>query len=190
MRLTQKAHAIISAVIRAGDIAVDATAGNGHDTVFLAHTVGAGGQVCSFDLQSDALQATQRLLAEHGEELARRVTLINACHSQLARHLPADLQGQVACVMFNLGYLPGGDHSVTTRSSTTLPAIAQATRLLRPGGVISILGYTAHNGGQQEVDAVLAWMLTPEGRRAVWQEIDRNDCKPGAPRLFIGRYNG
>lgn len=162
-RLTALAHARLAAHLRAGDRAVDATAGNGHDTVFLAEQVGAGGRVWAFDIQRQALEATQRRLRDRG--LEGRVSLVSAGHETLAEHLPRHARGGLAAVMFNLGYLPGGDHRLVTRPETTQAALSAAWRLLAPGGLISLMVYRGHAGGREEYLALQDWCrrqgLTP-----------------------------
>ena len=153
--LTQLAHELLAERLQPGDIAIDATAGNGHDTLFLAHRVGQTGEVHAYDIQAEALQATRRRLDEAG--CAGRVQLHPASHSRLLHTLPADYRGRVAAVVFNLGYLPGGDRHTTTQSDSTLAALEQALALLRPGGVLSILAYRGHPGGREEARAVADW---------------------------------
>jgi len=136
-------------------VAVDATVGNGHDTVVLARAIGEEGRVFGFDVQPDALDATRDRLASEG--LIDRVTLIEAGHETMERHLPAAAHGTVDAVMFNLGYLPGSDSPLTTTPATTRPALDAALRLLRPGGVATVVVYTGHEGGEEEAAAVDAW---------------------------------
>jgi len=153
--LTALAHQRLAAVLAAGDIAIDATTGNGHDTLFLTRQIAPDGQVHAFDIQPQALEATQERLAQAG--LAERVTLHLAGHERMREHLPAELAGRVAAVTFNLGYLPGGDHGLVTRPDTTLAALVQASALLRPGGLLSVLVYRGHAGGREEAEAVAGW---------------------------------
>jgi predicted methyltransferase len=154
--LTQLAQQRIAAVVRDGDYAVDATVGNGHDTLFLARQVGSSGHVWGFDLQAAALDATRHRLMEHG--LSERVTLIRDGHQHLAKHLPAAARGQLAAAMFNLGYLPGSDKRITTAPESTLTALGAARDQLRRGGLLSVLAYRGHCGGQEEADAVQRWL--------------------------------
>ena len=153
--LVRQAHAALSALLKEGDIAIDATVGNGHDTLFLARAVGPTGKVYGFDIQAQALDtAYQRLQAEG---LADRVSLYHAGHEAMAAALPDTLPGRVMGVMFNLGYLPGGDKGRTTAIATTLTALEQARSFLAPGGAISVLAYTGHPGGREEAEAVKRW---------------------------------
>lgn len=152
------AHELVKARARPGDAAVDATAGNGVDTLFLARTVGSAGTVHAFDIQQAALDATrERLMRELPEEGQASVQLHLASHDRMKELVPGLLHGQVAAVMFNLGYLPGADHSVITTPGTTLPALESALSLLRPGGVLTVAVYPGHEGGRAEADSVDAW---------------------------------
>jgi predicted O-methyltransferase YrrM len=149
------AHRLATTALSAGATAVDATVGNGHDAVVLARAVGPEGQVFGFDVQAEAIAATRRRLA--ADNLSSRVHLFRAGHEALAAHVPDRQHGRVGAVMFNLGYLPGGDSSLTTRPKTTIPALDAAVRLLRPGGVLTVVLYSGHEGGPEEVEAVQDW---------------------------------
>jgi len=150
--LTQLAQTRLAAVIHAGDYALDATVGNGHDTLFLAEQVGDTGHVWGLDVQPGALTNAHDLLA--GKGLSERVSLIKGGHQHLNEQLPEAARGRLATVMFNLGYLPGSDRRVSTRPETTLPALDAALANLRPGGMLSVLAYRGHPGGQDEATAV------------------------------------
>lgn len=163
MRLTALAHQYLSGTIRCGDLAIDATMGNGHDTCFLAHQVGANGQVIAFDVQQAALEATRERLAGMG--LLQRVRLLHASHEELSAHLPAGACGDVACATFNLGYLPGSDKLVTTKPSTTIRALGQALDALRVGGLATVLVYVGHQNGAQEYEVVQGWLAKKIGRK-------------------------
>ena len=151
------AHKLAAERIAPGDPAVDATVGGGNDTLLLARSVGRGGIVYGFDIQEEALERARRKLAAEGEALHERVELILADHSQMAERLPGQLRGKLAAVMFNLGYLPGGDPAVITLPPTTLKALATAAEWLKPGGVLTVVVYPGHPGGREEADAVEAW---------------------------------
>ncbi len=142
-RLTELAQAAVSEVVRAGDVAVDATAGNGYDTAFLADAVGPDGRVFAIDTQQAAIRATRRRLGARGT--ADRVTLVEDCHSRLALTLPATLELNAA--MFNLGYLPGSDKAVVTQPASTLAALETCCDRLAERGVITVLAYRGHSGG-------------------------------------------
>jgi predicted methyltransferase len=165
-RATEIAHDWLRGRISPGDLAIDATAGNGCDTLFLARQVGAAGRVYAFDIQPAALAATRHLLA--AEDLLDRAVLLPAGHEQMARELPG-LTGTVRAIMFNLGYLPGGDKSVITLPGTTLAGLAAALCMLAPGGLITLVCYPGHPGGAAEADSVLDYcrQLDPGIYRAI-----------------------
>ncbi len=135
-------------VLHKGCVAVDATAGNGYDTLFLANLVGEKGRVYAFDIQQSALDVTARRLTQFG--LDNNVQLIHDGHEKMDLYI----NSPVDAFMFNLGYLPGGDHDKITRSPTTTRALQIALNLLKPGGRISLVVYTGHSGAGEESRAV------------------------------------
>lgn len=149
------AHCLVKRALEPGDVAVDATVGNGHDTLVLAQTVGTNGQVYGFDVQAEAIDQARDRLTSAG--VYDHVDLLKTGHEAMGRHLPSVHHGKVGAVMFNLGYLPGSTSSLTTSPETTLPALNDALELLRPGGVVTIVVYTGHEGGAEEAAAVDAW---------------------------------
>jgi len=153
--LTQQVQNELCQYLFEGSIAIDATAGNGHDTVFLAEKIGDAGHVFAFDIQHQAIENTLMRLQEL--KLEQRVTLIEDSHEQLQNHIPASDQGLMAVIMFNLGYLPGSDKNCITRTASTLRALNQAITLLGPNSALSIMLYPGHEGGEEETNAVLNW---------------------------------
>lgn len=150
------AHKLVAERMQRGESAIDATAGNGVDTLFLARLAGPKGAVHAFDVQREALTLTAARLAASAEPLAD-VQLHLRSHAEMAEALPEPLHGKVAAIMFNLGYLPGQDQTVITRADSTVAALNAALRLLRRGGVVTIVLYTGHPGGDAEAAAVEAW---------------------------------
>jgi predicted methyltransferase len=144
-------HLVMRHFVRPGDTAVDATCGNGQDTLLLAGLVGSNGTVWAFDIQREAIRATAERLDSCG--MSEQVRLIHAGHETLAEQVPAP----VAAVVFNLGYCPGGDRSIITRPETTVSALEQARKLLAPGGILAITVYPGHNGGENEARVIGEW---------------------------------
>lgn len=140
---------LVKEALREGDLAIDATSGNGHDTAFLAECVGANGRVIAFDIQAEAIRHARMHVGECG--FAGRVEFHQESHTNITAHATP---GTVAVVMFNLGYLPGGDHAIATDCSETLIAIDQAAAVLKPDGLISIVCYPGHAAGTGEAEAV------------------------------------
>ena len=156
--LTQQAQHHLMPCIKEGDTVIDATCGNGHDTLFLAQQVGANGHVLAFDIQQQALENTRQRLAEH--QCLAQAQLIKDSHANLQQHLPSSAHGKVSCVMFNLGYLPGADKSCITQTHSTLQALRQALKVVCPQAMVSIMLYPGHQGGDDEASAVMHWLDT------------------------------
>ena len=143
------ARELIARCVSPGDVVVDATAGNGHDTLFLAELVGEEGKVYAFDIQDQAISETTRRLAD--AHLLSRVHLICSGHENMAFYV----KEKISAVMFNLGYLPGKNHKLVTRAETTLTAIKTSLEKLNPGGVITLVLYSGHTGGKEEKNAII-----------------------------------
>lgn len=161
---------ILRQALRPGDLAVDATLGNGRDAVWLAESVGPTGTVFCFDIQEVAMRRARERLSAAG--LLERVQIFQAGHERLAEHLPPESQGRVRAATFNLGFLPGSDRRVITRPETTLAALTSLLPFMASGGIVSIAVYTGHPGGQAEGEAIAAWSeaLAPTTWRAVRYE--------------------
>lgn len=152
-KITEIDKEIVSAVIENGSIAVDATCGNGNDTLHLAREVGEEGKVFSFDVQKEAILKTERLLKEY--DLKHRVVLLNEDHSKLEVSVPP----RISAVMFNLGYLPGSDKKVVTKPQNTLKALELSLKLLKNGGIITCVIYQGHEMGKLEASELEKFCL-------------------------------
>lgn len=135
--------------LKPGTRVLDATAGNGHDTLFLARLVGPEGHVYAMDVQEAAVEETRRRLREAGVPEAG-FTVLHAGHERMDELLPAEAHGGLAGIMFNLGYLPGSDKTVITLTATTVRAVEAALRMLAPGGLLTVAIYPGHEGGAEE----------------------------------------
>ncbi len=137
---------------------IDATMGGGGDTQALCEMVGADGHVYAFDIQPDAVERTRTRLIQ--ANFIERAELICASHARMAEFV----HEEVDAVVFNLGWLPGGDKSVTTLTDTTLIAVNAALSLLKRGGVMTICAYPGHSEGARERDALIDWAEMLDGR--------------------------
>jgi hypothetical protein len=151
------AHSYWKEIVQPGDIVIDGTCGNGHDTLILCQLAlsNGAGLVFAFDIQACAIANTKQLLSEKlFPEQFQRVTFINASH----QNMPENLQpNAVKLLAYNLGYLPGGDKTLTTQSSGTIASLMAAEALIMPGGIISITCYPGHPAGQIEEEALLQY---------------------------------
>ena len=130
--------------LKEGDVAVDFTMGNGHDTEFLSKTVGEAGHVYAFDIQEAALISTAKNLENAG--CVKNYTLIHDSHHNVKNYVDRPIKAG----MFNLGYLPGSDKTVTTMRATTLPAIEAAIDLMDRDAIILVAVYPGHKEGEEE----------------------------------------
>lgn len=147
---TQTALLFLSQYLHPGETAVDATCGNGHDTVALAK-MGAK-RIYGFDLQQQALDTTKEALIREGL-YSDAIHLILDGHENMRQYIKEPVQA----VVFNLGYLPSSSKEIVTRKETTLKAVSQALMLLKQGGLLCITMYSGHPGGEEEKKAVLSF---------------------------------
>ena len=143
-RPLEMAHDFLAQVITQEDIVVDATMGNGHDTLFLAKLAK---QVYAFDIQEQALEKTSQRLEEAG---LTNVELLLQGHETVDQFVK-----EAKAAIFNLGYLPSADKSIITQPQTTLDALDKLCHMLVKGGRIAIMIYYGHEGGDIERDAVM-----------------------------------
>ncbi len=144
---------VVASVIQEGDVVIDATVGNGHDTLFLSRSVGSEGIVVGFDVQERAVMATKKLLDAEGA--ADNCILHHCGHEEMTSHLRTYAEKRISAAVFNLGYLPGGDKRLTTRPATSIDGIMAACEFLASGGVVAITAYPGHSVGAVELESIL-----------------------------------
>ena len=182
MALTDTAHQEIQKHFSnsnlSNKIAIDATCGNGHDTVFLAQMDFQ--TVFGFDIQSRAIETTQQRLLDH--QLSN-TKLIHDGHENLEQYIKSEIE----CAMFNLGYMPNADKTITTTESTSIEAIKITLKHLTETGLISILCYPGHPQGAQETNAIQSYLDNLSNR---WQvdQILSSHPGPRAPILYLIKY--
>ncbi|MCR4645160.1 MAG: methyltransferase domain-containing protein [Oscillospiraceae bacterium] len=169
-------HKILREHVQPGDICIDATAGRGKDTLFLAELVGETGHVTAFDIQEAAVESTRALLAEHG--MTDRAEAVLDSHANMAKYAQP---GTVSAITFNFGWLPGGDHNVFTRPESSIAAIEAGLELLRDEGIMTLILYYGRETGFEERDALLAYLPTIDSDRYTVIEmpfVNRPNCPP------------
>lgn len=167
---------IISENVHEGDICIDATAGRGNDTVFLASLAGDTGHVTAFDIQNEAVESTKELLAKNN--LTKRADVLLESHSNMDKYFEKET---VSCITFNLGYLPKGDHKIATRKETSIEAIEKGLTLLKRGGIMTIIIYYGGDSGFEEQEAVLKYLPTIDSKKYSVLEmpfVNRPNCPP------------
>jgi len=181
--LVKLAHQLIKDKVNPGAVAIDATVGNGYDTRFLLDLVQPDGKVFGFDIQQAAIDSARITLQEHPALAC--LTLIHASHVDMGTIVPDLDRGNIAAIMFNLGYLPGGDKRLVTQTETTMAALTSASALLSANGIITILAYPGHDGGAMETDHVKQWCLGIESEHFQVSRYENQPDNPAAPKLFV-----
>lgn len=167
-QITEWCRHFIKEQVREGDFCIDATAGNGNDTMLLCELSGEKGKVAAFDIQEKAIEETGRRIREKGME--GRVRLFCCGHERMSECIRTDPgcqgmygtdrdgYGRISCIVFNFGYLPGGSHQIATKAETSIEAIRQSLTLLKKGGIISLCIYSGGDSGFEERDALLTYI--------------------------------
>lgn len=182
LQITDWCHLFIRQQVKEGDLCIDATAGRGNDTLLLCELVGDKGKVISFDIQEEAIQSTTALLQEHKLEKRAKIKLVS--HDFMDLYAKPD---SVSCISFNFGYLPGGDHSITTMEETSLRAIKKGLDLLKVNGLMSLCIYSGQDSGFSEKKAILDYVKNLNSKQylvIVSQYYNRSN-NPPIPVLII-----
>ena len=148
-QITEWCHHFIKEHVKEGDVCIDATAGNGNDTELLCNLVGPTGRVYAFDIQEQAIEKTRERLQKSA--LLNWAELIRESHVYMRNYV----KDEVSCIVFNFGYLPGGDHNLSTQKETSIHAIREGLQLLKKGGIMSLCIYSGGDSGFEERDAIL-----------------------------------
>lgn len=181
-QITQWCAHFIREQVKPGDLCIDATMGNGNDTLLLSTLAGETGKVFAFDIQESALESTKKHLLEAG--VPENYTLLLESHTKINAYASP---GSVSCIVFNLGYLPGGDHSLAIKGASTIEALKQALILLQKGGLISLCIYSGGDSGFEERDMVLSWLsrLDPKKYLVIRSDYYNRPSNPPIPVLVI-----
>lgn len=167
---------VIGETVKEGDHCIDATAGRGNDTLYLCQLVGESGHVTAFDIQQDAVDSTKALLAANGME--SRAAVLLKSHSEMDTLFAEE---SISLITFNFGWLPRGDHNIFTRKETSIPAIEKGLRLLKKGGIMTLILYYGRETGFAERDALLEFLPTLDSRQYTVIEmpfVNRPNCPP------------
>jgi len=201
LKITQRGHNLLTSYINEGDSVIDATVGNGHDTLFLREQVGATGLVTGFDVQQIALNNTRRQLLDHGFDSNIKDCIngdttftVDKCgvflylnnHSCLAdRSIIQRYEKRPQVIMFNLGYLPSSEKTVKTVAKDTMAGLQGALDLLKSGGVLSVVTYPGHKEGYEENQRIFNWLCILDACKYEVLNINQTNRSDTAPVQYF-----
>lgn len=162
MQGVEYSHWILDQQIEKGDLVVDATVGNGHDTLYLAELVGDEGRVVGFDIQKSAIEETKKRLND--SEIKIEIELVHEGHEKISNYIDTKVERPKG-ILFNLGYLPGGDKEIITKAKTTIKALKEGLNLLKIDGIIVLVIYPGHAGGKKEKKAILDYAASLDQKK-------------------------
>ena len=149
-------HYLLEESVTKGETVIDATCGNGNDTLYLSKLVGDEGHVLAFDIQEQAIQNSKKLVDDNGFE---NVSFIKDSHAHIVKYLPEETNEHIGGAIFNLGYLPKSDKSIITEGDSTIAAIDTILNFLKKDGLIVIVVYHGHEGGDSEKEMILKHVI-------------------------------
>lgn len=183
-QITEWLHQFVRKQVQEGDICIDATMGNGNDTCLLSQLAGDSGKVLAFDIQERALENTRKNLA--AQNCPENYELVLESHAEMGCYADAE---SVSCIMFNFGYLPGGDHQKATRPENSIPAIEAGLRLLKPKGLMTLCIYSGGDSGFREKEEILKYLRGLDSGKylVICSEWYNRPNNPPVPVLVVKR---
>ena len=181
-QITSWVHHFLEDHVQPGDICIDATMGNGNDTALLSKLAGPQGKVIAFDIQQLALNNTKQKLCK--EQCPENYELVLSSHEHMGEYAQEET---VSCITFNLGYLPGGDHTKATRGESSIRAIETGLTLLKKKGLMTVCIYSGGDSGFEERDAVLSYIKGLDAKKylVIVSEYANRPNHPPIPVLII-----
>ena len=181
-QITSWVHHFLKDHVQPGDICIDATMGNGNDTALLSKLAGENGRVVAFDIQQMALDNTAKKLLT--EEYPKNYELHLESHEMMAQYAK---ENTVSCITFNLGYLPGGDHTKATKGESSIRAIETGLNLLKKKGLMTVCIYSGGDSGFEEKNAVLSYIKGLDSKKylVIISEYANRPNNPPIPVLII-----
>lgn len=181
-QITSWVHHFLEDHVQQGDLCIDATMGNGNDTALLSRLTGEKGKVIAFDIQQMALDNTRQKLEK--EQCPKNYELVLSSHEMMGDYAE---KNSVSCIVFNLGYLPGGDHEKATRGESSIRAIETGMSLLKKKGLMTVCIYSGGDSGFEEKEAVLSYLKGLDGKKylVIVSEYANRPNNPPIPVLIV-----
>ena len=185
-QITNYIHHYLEQHVLPGDVCIDATMGNGNDTLKLCQLTGDTGKVYAFDIQPIALTRTTELLEK--EKVIHIARLILDSHAHMDQYAQEE---SVSCIMFNFGYLPSGDHSLSTKADTSIEAITKGLLLLKKGGIMTLCIYSGKDSGFEERNALLEFLKGLDSKKylVILSSYYNRPNHPPIPVLIIKQHS-
>lgn len=149
MQGVEFSHWLFNNYLENNNILIDATCGNGKDTLFFAKTLDSQGKIYAFDIQKEAIKNTKNRIEE--KEFNINIEYINDGHENIDKYVDENVNG----IIYNLGFLPGSEKNIKTEKETTITSLNKSLDILANGGLIVVVIYSEHEGGSEEKKAVL-----------------------------------
>lgn len=180
--INEYVHHFINEHVQSGDLCIDATAGNGNDTLYLCQLVGEAGEVTAFDIQKAAVETVRERLKQEGMDKIATVHLESHCNMALYAE-----ENTISCIIFNFGYLPGGDHRISTNGYTSIQAIKTGLPLLKKDGLMSLCIYSGGDSGFEEKEMILQFLkqLNQQEYLVIVNEFYNRSNNPPIPVQII-----
>lgn len=144
---------IMDGILKKGDVVIDATCGNGHDSDYIAEKIGGSGTLYCFDIQLEAIKKTQALLSLKID--SPKCLYFQESHENFELFINT----KVDCIFYNLGYLPNSDKTIITNPEITIKSLQSAFNILKPNGIISLISYLTHDQ-HAEYDKIKNFLIT------------------------------
>ena len=173
--ILNKVRQIIDKHVKYKDLVIDATIGNGHDSLFISQYLKEG-YLYGFDIQKEAVENTQKLLNQNNFS---NYTLFLENHKNIEKTLN-HLKNKISFIIYNLGYLPGGDKTITTKYKDTIQSLEGSINLLNKKGIILVTVYPGHKEGKKEEEQIIKFL----NNQHIYYEIYKNTSHEIAPYLI------
>ncbi|HLR67837.1 class I SAM-dependent methyltransferase [Virgibacillus alimentarius] len=172
-------HYLLALSTQNGETVIDATCGNGNDTLFLSKKVGKEGHVLAFDIQDQAIKNAKALVEGHN---CSNISFIHDSHVNVSEYLSSE--SKVGAAIFNLGYLPKSDKTIITQGESTISSIKSILGFLRQNGLIVIVVYHGHKGGKKEKEMILSYVMNLDQKKYHVLRYDFINQKNNPPFLL------
>lgn len=173
----EKYYEIVDEILKndfKGKSAVDATMGMGNDTEKLLKVVGEKGKVFAFDVQDQSINYCKEKFKN-----ISNLEILKISHEFI------DILENFDLAIYNLGYLPGSDKSVTTMAMSTVISLMKATQLINKGGIIVVVSYLGHENSQEERDSLEKFLKSLDQKKFIVEKREFFNQINNPPIVYV-----